>query len=262
MQACQEQKTAQVHGEAFTQWPADLFIPPDALEVLLESFSGPLDLLLYLIRKQNMDILDIPIVTITKQYLHYIELMEAGRISLAADYLVMAAMLAEIKSRCLLPIIQSDTGEEEDPRMELVRRLQLYESIQAASQALDALPRLERDNFVLALPSESQKTITLHPEVSFTALIEAMQGLLLREDLLQHHEIVAEPLSVRARMTAILDVLATKKSLLFTDIFSPEEGASGIVVSFLALLELARQSLIKITQVQSWLPIYIEGIDD
>lgn len=252
---------AEVHGETFTQWPQDLFIPPDALEVLLETFSGPLDLLLYLIRKQNMDILDIPIVTITRQYLQYIEFMETRRLSLAADYLVMAALLAEIKSRCLLPVITSETGEEEeDPRLELARRLQLYESIKEGSLLLDALPRVERDNFVLQLPIDSIQHVILHPEVPLSALMEAMQALLLRENRLQHHEILAEPLSVREKMTFILDALAEKNSLLFTDIIKTTEGVSGVVVSFLAILELARQSLVRITQVQPWLPVFIEGI--
>lgn len=250
---------ALVEGEPY-QVPDDLFIPPDALEVLLASFSGPLDLLLYLIRKQNIDILDIPIVSITKQYLQYIQLMEERRLELAADYLVMAALLAEIKSRCLLPIIPSASEEEsEDPRMELVRRLQIYETIKLASQNLDNLPRLERDYFAVQLNSDCSETLTLHPEVCLSALIEAMHSVLQREDCLQHHEISAEPLSVRERMANILDLLEENKMLSFSQLFTAKEGRGGVVVSLLAILELARQSLIVITQVLAYAPIYIEA---
>jgi segregation and condensation protein A len=250
---------ALVEGEPY-KLPEDLFIPPDALEVLLTSFSGPLDLLLYLIRKQNIDILDIPIVSITKQYLQYIHLMEKKRLELAADYLVMAALLAEIKSRCLLPLVASELEEEgDDPRMELVRRLQLYETIKTAAEALDNLPRLERDHFVLQLNSEVTETLALEPEVSISALIEAMQSIVKREDCLQHHQISAEPLSVRERMATILALLQDNNILPFTQLFSSPEGRGGVIVSLLAILELARQSMIVITQVIAYSPIYLEA---
>lgn len=253
---------ALLEGERL-ELPEDLFIPPDALEILLASFSGPLDVLLYLIKKQNIDILDIPIVSITRQYLQYIQLMEAKRMELAADYLVMAALLAEIKSRCLLPIIPAENEEEsEDPRMELVRRLQIYESIKTAAQTLDAMPRLERDHFRIQLPSEWTEIPKSHPEVSLSALIDAMGVILQREDCLQHHEISAEPLSVRARMADILDLLRENKILVFNQLFPAKEGRSGAVVSLLALLELARQALVLITQVLAWSPLYIEAAGD
>lgn len=250
---------ALVEGQPW-RLPDDLFIPPDALEVLLASFSGPLDLLLYLIRKQNIDILDIPIVSITRQYLQYIRLMEAKRLELAADYLVMAALLAEIKSRCLLPVILTENTEElEDPRMELVRRLQTYETIKMAAQALDSLPRMERDHFVPELGFEAAESIISLPEVDLSSLLEAMHGILKREDCLQHHQISAEPLSVRERMAHVLDLLKENKVIAFNQLFTAGEGRGGVVVSLLAILELARQALVIITQVLAFSPIYIEN---
>ena len=249
-----------VDGKELTQVPDDLFIPPDALEVLLDSFSGPLDLLLYLIRKQNIDILDIPIMSITKQYLQYIQLMECRRLELAADYLLMAAMLAEIKSRLLLPV-SADSGEEEDddPRMTLVRRLQAYEQMKQAAELLDALPRKERDTFLIQVMPDELETIKVHPEVELVELIEAMKSLLQREEHLTHHQIAKEIMSVRERMSQILLQLQHNKVLEFNQLFTLEEGRMGLVVSLLAILELARQSLVIITQTQAFSPIHLQA---
>jgi segregation and condensation protein A len=251
---------AVVDGKEFTEIPDDLFIPPDALEVLLDSFSGPLDLLLYLIRKQNIDILDIPIVSITKQYLHYIQLMECRRLELAADYLLMAAMLAEIKSRLLLPVSPlSEEEEDEDPRMTLVRRLQAYEQIKQAAELLDALPRQERDNFLIQLATPEMEVIKVHPEVELADLIEAMKFLLKREEHVSHHKITRETMSVRERMSMILLQLQENKVLEFRELFTLEEGRMGLVVSLLALLELARQSLVVITQNEAFSAIHLQA---
>ncbi|KTD00750.1 segregation and condensation protein A [Fluoribacter gormanii] len=249
-----------IDGKELTELPDDLFIPPDALEVLLDSFSGPLDLLLYLIRKQNIDILDIPIVSITKQYLHYIQLMECRRLELAADYLLMAAMLAEIKSRLLLPAPPaSDDEEEEDPRMSLVRKLQAYEQIKLAAELLDALPRQEREHFLVQIaPSELERVI-VHPDVHLEDLIEAMKSLLQREEQTSHHQISREVLSVRERMSHVLSLLQEHNVLEFSQLFSIEEGRIGLVVSLLAILELARQSLVVITQNEAFSPIHLQA---
>lgn len=249
-----------VEGKEFTEIPDDLFIPPDALEVLLDSFSGPLDLLLYLIRKQNIDILNIPIVSITKQYLCYIQLMEHKRMELAADYLLMAAMLAEIKSRMLLPVPANDEDEEEeDPRMTLVRRLQAYEQIKQAAELLDTLPRRDRDNFLIQLHVPEVEVIKVHPEVELVELVATMQSLLQREQHLSHHQIVRETMSVRERMSTILLQLQEHRLLEFRKLFSLEEGRMGLVVSLLAVLELARQSLIIITQQEAFASIYLRA---
>lgn len=249
-----------VDGKELTQVPDDLFIPPDALEVLLDSFSGPLDLLLYLIRKQNLDILNIPMTSITKQYLQYIQLMEAKRLELASDYLLMAAMLAEIKSRMLLPVMPTEEGEEEeDPRMALVRRLQAYEQMKQAAQLLDNLPRQEREHFVVHVMPNELDTIKVHPEVELTDIIQAMSSLLQKEERLTHHQIARELLSVRERMTTVLSQLQQHKIVDFTQLFTLDEGRMGLVVSLLAILELARQSLIVITQTHAFAPIHLQA---
>lgn len=256
----QSEVKAIVDGKEFTQIPDDLFIPPDALEVLLDSFSGPLDLLLYLIRKQNIDILDIPIVSITKQYLQYIQLMECRRLELAADYLLMAAMLAEIKSRLLLPVAPNgDEEEDEDPRMTLVRRLQAYEQIKQAAELLDALPRQDRDNFLIQLATPEMEVIKVQPEVELADLIDAMKSLLKREEHVSHHKISREAMSVRERMGTILQQLQEHKVLEFRQLFTLEEGRMGLVVSLLAILELARQSLIVITQHEAFSSIHLQA---
>lgn len=249
-----------VAGVAYTQLPDDLFIPPDALEVLLDSFSGPLDLLLYLIRKQNIDILDIPMMSITKQYLHYIDIMASRRLELAADYLLMAAMLAEIKSRLLLPsTTQGDEALDEDPRMALVRRLQAYEQIKQAAQLLDLLPRQDRDHFIAQVNLGEVALIKSLPSASVDDLLESMKALITREDQFTHHEISRQTLSVRERMSQVLLQLQAHQGLEFIQLCLLEEGRMGLVVTFLAVLELARQSLIVITQAQSFSPIHIQA---
>lgn len=248
-----------VEGKELTKVPDDLFIPPDALEILLDSFSGPLDLLLYLIRKQNIDILNIPITSITKQYLHYIQLMESRRMELAADYLLMAAMLAEIKSRMLLPSTATEEEEDDDPRMALVRRLQAYEQMKQAAGLLDALPRQERDHFVVQVVPDELETIKVYPDVELSELIDAMRSLLKKEQHLTHHHIAREVLSVRERMNSVLLQLQQHKVLDFSCTYKIEEGRMGLVVSLLAILELARQSLLIITQTHAFSPIHLQA---
>lgn len=251
---------AVVAGKELTELPDDLYIPPDALEVLLDSFSGPLDLLLYLIRKQNIDILDIPIMSITKQYLHYIQLMECRRLELAADYLLMAAMLAEIKSRLLLPAPpKGDDEEDEDPRMALVRRLQAYEQIKCAAELLNALPRQERDHFLIQVVPTELERIIVHPEVKLDDLVEAMIALMKREEQVSHHQISREALSVRERMSSVLLKLQEYHVLEFKQLFTLDEGRMGLIVSLLAILELSRQSLIVITQNEAFASILLQA---
>ncbi|WP_028387883.1 segregation and condensation protein A [Legionella fairfieldensis] len=248
-----------VAGKPFTEIPSDLFIPPDALEVLLDSFSGPLDLLLYLIRRQNIDILDIPIALITRQYMQYIQLMEERRLELAAEYLVMAAVLAEIKSRLLLPPDSTQQEEiEADPRLELVRKLQVYEQFKQAAIELDALPRCERDIFRFSIRSEVFECAVVHPHVELSLLTDVMQELIKRQSHLICHQIAREPLSVRERMTIVLDRLHGEKSVSFNQLFDREEGRMGLVVTLLAILELARQSLLIIVQTATFSPIHLQ----
>jgi len=249
-----------VDGVVLTQVPDDLFIPPDALEVLLDSFSGPLDLLLYLIRKQNIDILNIPMTSITKQYLQYIQLLECRKLELAADYLLMAAMLAEIKSRLLLPMPpNAEDEEDEDPRITLVRRLQAYEQIKHAAELLDTLPRKERDNFIVQVYPNEIETIRVHPEVELADLLKAIKSLMQREDHRTHHEVTREAMSVRERMSQVLLQLQGNKVMEFTQLFRHDEGRMGLVVTLLAILELARQSLLIITQIHAFAPIHLQA---
>ncbi|PID61537.1 MAG: segregation/condensation protein A [Gammaproteobacteria bacterium] len=250
---------AVVQGEPVTQLPLDLYIPPDALEVFLEAFEGPLDLLLYLIKKQNLDILNIPISEITAQYMQYIALMETMRFELAAEYLVMAAMLAEIKSRMLLPRVDEDHDDEDDPRAELIRRLQEYEQIKSAAAAVGELPRMEREHqqLQIAAPPAVERDRPL-PDVSMKDLLLALQGVMQRAELSGRHSIARETLSVRARMTHVLSTLQLGGFCEFSTLFNPEEGRLGVVVSFLAVLELARESLIDIVQDTPFAPIYIK----
>ena len=251
---------AMVAGEPLTEMPKDLFIPPDALEVLLDSFTGPLDLLLYLIREQNFDILDIPIALITKQYMQYIEWLEQRRLELAADYLVMAALLAEIKSRLLLPSITSLQEDiEEDPRMELVRRLQAYELFKQAALFMDQLPRLERDVFRVSLYTDHVILPKVHPDVELSALVMAMMALFERQDHVTHHQVSREILSVRERMSMILSCLHQQQLIEFTQLLNKAEGRMGLVVTLLAILELAKQSLIKVTQSAAYSLIHIQA---
>ena len=239
---------AKVNGAPYLQLPEDLFIPPDALEVFLELFEGPLDLLLYLIRKQNLDIVNIPIAQITRQYIDYIQLMTELNLELAAEYLVMAALLAEIKSRMLLPRQAALEEEEEDPRAELVRRLQEYEIFKDAASQLDQLPRLERDIFNIDIDVSSINVLRVLPAVQLHELLQAFQDVLKRAEQLSHHQIIKEPLSVRERMSAILENLKTTDSLFFTQLFNRKEGRHGVVVSFLAILELSKEGLIAIVE--------------
>jgi segregation and condensation protein A len=244
---------ALIRGEVVVNKPQDLFIPPDALEVILESFEGPLDLLLYLIRKQKFDILDMPIAPITTQYMQYIELMKEIKMELAAEYLVMAAILMEIKSRLLLPK-QAVVEEDEDPRAELVRRLQEYEVIKNAAQQLDGIPRLERDTFQASVElSEDFQAAVFQTDVELNELVSALQGILKRTKALEHHHIEKESLSTRERMSAILAHLkraATTANAFveFSALFSVQEGRQGVVVTFLAILELIKESLIECIQ--------------
>ncbi len=250
---------AVVKGEPLSVVPDDLFIPPDALEVFLEAFEGPLDLLLYLIKRQNIDILDIPVASITHQYIRYIEMMNAMRMELAAEYLVMAAMLTEIKSRFLLPR-PADTEEEDDPRAELVRRLQEYECFKKASEALDAMPRVERDIFEVHVGTETIKVERKAPDVDLKEVVIAFQEVLRRAEQVSHHHIEREPLSVRERMANILDRLQSVAQLRFSDLFNHQEGRQGAVVSLLAILELCKDGLIEITQSEPLAALHVRPL--
>lgn len=258
--AQEEMPFALVQGEPFTRLPRDLYIPPDALEVFLEAFEGPLDLLLYLIKRQNLDILDIPIAEITRQYVEYIELMKEIRLELAAEYLVMAAMLAEIKSRMLLPRPISEEGDEEDPRAELVRRLQEYERYKTAAEDIEALSRLQRDVFQAEAEAVDRKVVQLLPEVTLKEVLIAFKEVLLRAEMFQHHHVQREALSVRQRMSDVLSNLqGSDKYRDFTSLFTPEEGRMGVVVTFLAILELIKERLVDIVQAESFAPIHVKA---
>lgn len=251
---------ARLYGEPLIELPQDLYIPPDALEVILEAFEGPLDLLLYLIRKQNLDILDIPMAPLTRQYLEYVEMMRSKNLELAAEYLVMAAMLMAIKSRMLLPRPSTLAEEEEDPRAELVRRLLEYEQIKQAAQKLDALPQVGRD--VVAISVWIEKTVEERlPDVDPRDLAEAWRNLLTRARLATHHRVSREELSVRAHMSAILRRLREQRVLEFAELFDPARGVAVLVVNFLAVLELARELLVEITQSECFAPIYVKLAD-
>ncbi|NOQ63282.1 MAG: segregation/condensation protein A, partial [Methyloprofundus sp.] len=241
-----ENVIAIVAGEPFLELPEDLYIPPDALKVFLDSFEGPLDLLLYLIRKQNLDILNIPITQITKQYMAYINAMTELQLELAAEYLLMAALLAEIKSRMLLPRQPTVEEDEEDPRALLIRRLQEYERIKKAAEEIAELPRMERDIFIATVDTSAVSVHKSHPEVQLHDLALALQGVLRRVDQLSHHIITKDPLSVRERMALIMERLENKSSFLFTRLFTYDEGKAGVVVAFLAILELSKAELIEI----------------
>jgi segregation and condensation protein A len=248
---------AKLYGEPVIELPHDLYIPPDALEVILEAFEGPLDLLLYLIRKENLDILDIPMAPLTRQYLEYVDIMRTKNLELAAEYLVMAAMLMEIKSRLLLPRPPAAQAAEEDPRAELVRRLLEYEQIKKAAHALDELPQLGRD--VIAISVWVEKTVVERlPEVNAQDLADAWRSLLHRARMTRHHRISREELSVREHMSTILRALQERRVAEFSELFEPERGVPVLVVTFLALLELARELLIEITQSECFAPIYVK----
>jgi segregation and condensation protein A len=256
----QEMPLALVRGQPMLQIPQDLYIPPDALEVILDAFEGPLDLLLYLIRRQNLDILDIPVAEITRQYIDYIGLMQDIKLELAAEYLVMAAILAEIKSRLLLPRPPTEAGEEEDPRAELVRRLQEYERFRQAAQDIDALPRIERDTQVVHAHSGERTRVSLPPPVDLREMLLALRDVFKRAELFSHHNIRREALSVRQRMGETLSRLEGGRFHPFTDLFNPQEGRLGVVVSFLAMLELAKEMLIEIVQENPLAPIFVRSL--
>jgi segregation and condensation protein A len=251
---------AVVEGEPVTELPRDLYIPPYALEVFLEAFEGPLDLLLYLIRRQNLDILDIPIAEITRQYVEYIELMHELRLELAADYLVMAAMLAEIKSRLLLPRPPLEEGLEEDPRAELVRRLQEYERFKKAAEDIETMPRQDRDFSVASAFVVDRNVIRLPPPVELRELLLALKDVLKRAELTGRHAIQREALSVRNRMSDVLKALGDGEFHPFEHLFNAGEGRLGIIVTFLALLELAKEHLIELMQSEPLAPIYLKSL--
>jgi len=248
-------RVARIYGEPLIELPADLYIPPDALEVMLEAFQGPLDLLLYLIRKQNLDIFDIPMAPLTRQYLEYVEQMRSKNLELAAEYLVMAAMLLAIKSRMLLPR-PARTEEEDDPRAELVRRLLEYEQMKQAAQKLDQLPQVGRDLLAISVFIE-RAVIERLPDVHPRDLAEAWRVLLHRARLSAHHRVSREELSVREHMSQILRRLREHRVLEFTEMFDPARGVAVLVVTFLALLELAREMLVDVTQSEGYAPIYV-----
>jgi segregation and condensation protein A len=256
----QEMPLAIVRGQPMLQMPQDLYIPPDALEVILEAFEGPLDLLLYLIRRQNLDILDIPVAEITRQYMSYIELMrDVMRLELAAEYLLMAAILAEIKSRLLLPRPPAEEGLELDPRAELVRRLQEYERFKRAAEDIEALPRLERDTSVAHAEVGERSVIKLPPPLELTELLLALKDVMHRAELFGHHAIKREALSVRQRMGELLSRLDDGSFHRFESLFDISEGRLGIVVTFLAMLELAKELLVDIVQEEPLKPIYVKA---
>jgi segregation and condensation protein A len=250
---------AMVNGTPFNQVPDDLYIPPDALEVFLDLFEGPLDLLLYLIRRQNLDIVNIPIAQITQQYIAYIQLMGALNLELAAEYLVMAALLAEIKSRMLLPRQSLQEDEEEDPRATLIRRLQEYEAIKIAAEELDLLPRVERDIFEIEVDISPLSVEQQLPDIRLKDMLLAFQDVLKRVDQLSHHQITKEALSVRERMATILANLKGENSLFFSQLFIRKEGRQGVVVSFLAILELGKEGLIEIIQSEPFAEIRVRS---
>ncbi|MFZ0497729.1 MAG: ScpA family protein, partial [Steroidobacteraceae bacterium] len=242
-----EMPFAVVNGEPITELPRDLYIPPQALEVFLEAFEGPLDLLLYLIRRQNLDILDIPLAEITRQYMRYIELMTDLQLELAGEYLVMAATLAEIKSRMLLPRPKTTAdGVEEDPRAELVRRLQEYERFKRAAEGIDALPRLERDVWATSAELKDRQVMRALPQITLQEMLVAFQEVVVRAEMFAHHHIQRERLSVRERMGDILAALESASFVEFVRLFRAEEGRMGVTVTFLAILELVREGLIDI----------------
>ncbi len=255
-----EMPFAVVNGEPLTQLPRDLYIPPQALEVFLEAFEGPLDLLLYLIRRQNLDILDIPLAEITRQYMEYIELMEGLQFELAGEYMVMAATLAEIKSRMLLPRPKVDAdGVEEDPRAELVRRLQEYERFKQAAESIDALPRLERDVWPTSAELKERQVVRVLPQVTLQEMLLAFKDVVVRSEMFAHHHIQRERLSVRARMSDILTSLEQASFVEFTRLFRPVEGRMGVTVTFMAILELVREGLIDIVQAAPFAPLHVRS---
>jgi segregation and condensation protein A len=254
-----EMPFAVVDGEPITELPRDLYIPPHALEVFLEAFEGPLDLLLYLIRRQNLNILDIPIAEISRQYVAYIELMREMQFELAGEYLVMAATLAEIKSRMLLPRSAEGEEDEQDPRAELVRRLQEYERFKQAAEDVDALPRMERDTLAAEAEIGERHVVRKLPEITLKELLIVFKEALERSNMFAHHHVQREPLSVRERMSAVLLALEGERYIGFSQLFDPREGRMGVTVTFLAILELLKEALIDVVQAKVFGPIHVRA---
>jgi len=254
-----EMPFALVDGKAMTELPLDLYIPPDALEVFLEAFEGPLDLLLYLIKRQNIDILDINVADITDQYMAYVDMMEASQFELAAEYLVMAAMLAEIKSRMLLPRSSAEEEDEEDPRAQLIRRLQEYERYKQAAEDLDELPRLERDVFTANAESPDMQRTAPEPDVDLKEILVCLAVVLRRADMFESHQVQRETLSTREKMTEILVRLSSTKFVPLVSLLMREEGRLGVVVTFLAVMELIKDSLVEIVQSEPFGPIHLKA---
>jgi segregation and condensation protein A len=250
---------AYVAGEAITEAPKDLYIPPDALEIFLEAFEGPLDLLLYLIKRQNIDILEINVADITDQYMAYVELMHASQFELAAEYLVMAAMLAEIKSRILLPRQEEEEAEEGDPRMQLIRRLQEYERFKQAAEDINELPRMDRDYHRAKAAIPEIERITPDPAVDLQEILIALSGVLRRADMFEHHHIQFETLSTREKMSEIMVHLSGHKFVPLSSLLAKDEGRLGIVVTFLAVMELMKDSMVEIVQTDPFGPIHLKS---
>ncbi len=255
-----EMPFAMVLGAPLTELPKDLYIPPEALEVFLEAFEGPLDLLLYLIKRQNLDILNIPVAEITRQYMVYVELMTEMQLELAGEYLVMAAMLAEIKSRMLLPRPVEVEGDEDDPRAELVRRLQEYERYKQAAEDIDVLPRVGRDTFNVAIDTPDKKSERPLPHVELRDMLLALTDVINRSEMFAHHQIQRETLSVRERMSQVLARINPDSFIEFTSLFTVEEGRRGVVVTFMAILELMKQSMIEMIQAEPFGPIHVKAV--
>lgn len=254
-----EMPFAVVLGKAMTELPKDLYIPPQALEVFLEAFEGPLDLLLYLIRRQNLDILEIDVSEITEQYMRYVELMDAMQFELAAEYLLMAALLAEIKSRMLLPRAVDVEDDEEDPRAQLIRRLQEYERFKKAAEDIEELPRLERDTWVGSAEPPDLDRARPDPEVDMRELLLALSEVLRRADMFESHHIQREALSTRERMSEVLEKLSGRQFVPFVSLFSAREGRLGVVVTFLAVMELIKEALVEIVQTENFGPIHVKA---
>jgi segregation and condensation protein A len=255
----EEMPFAVVQGKELTALPKDLYIPPDALEIILEAFEGPLDLLLYLIRRQNLDILEIDVAEITKQYMGYIDLMSTIQLELASEYLVMAAMLAEIKSRILLPRQVAEDDDEGDPRAELIRRLQDYEQFKMAAEDIDEMPRMGRDIYQASAESPDKKNEKQYSEVQMQELLMALSDVMKRAEMFESHHIQLEKLSTRERMSQILENIRDKQFVPFATLFKKSEGRLGVVVTFLAIMELIRESLVEIVQNESFGPIHIKA---
>ncbi|SCZ49288.1 segregation and condensation protein A [Thiohalomonas denitrificans] len=256
----EEMPFAIVLGSPLTEMPKDLYIPPQALEVFLEAFEGPLDLLLYLIKRQNLDVLDVPIAQITTQYMKYVELMKELQLELAAEYLVMAAMLAEIKSRMLLPRPVASEEEDDDPRAELVRRLQEYERFKQAAEEIDELPRVGREVFPAHIEGPDRAVEKPRPDLDLRELLAALSEVVRRAEMFAHHHVQRETLSVRERMSQVLETLSAEHFTEFTTLFPLEEGRRGVVVTFMAVLELVKQSLIELIQTETFGRIHVKAI--